>query len=557
MIGTDATAPYSQSYPLQQLSGPQTIQARVVDEKGLFGHAQAVDVIKNFGDLGIRIKPSFSDSTIRMGWNGFWSLSTSGNWLSMYPTSGYNDILFTLTTTSVQNSTSARVAQVRVEGYQGVQYFNITQDGIYLRATPLSKTKSPQAQIDSLAIESNAHWWADTSTTPAWIHFPRGAQGSNNTILKFALDTNVGQLRTTSITIRTLATSEVVEIRQDSIMVNFEKEWYTDSKQKFFNTTLQSNFELKSISGNEPWVSIALYPTGTYYLANVGVQANPGAARMAVLTLISGPKNFEIHLLQDSTASVLSVPGVVELPRQGGTFGIEITTNYAWSVSGTGAWLTQSKSPANEPNTLNIRATSNLNGPRVRLLQIRAGNKSAGILVRQRGYYESDRMISDTLYLDDENPIALLTVSSVNAFGIQANVPWLLFDPSSSEESTVVRIRSFYFAQKDGWAVATLAGEGFTHLLYIVHAGNPLAPEEITNIHTHMSISLDLYPNPASSALYLSCTVAIGSVRLIDALGKIVLQDYTKQSTFAIPLQVPQGLYILEAMGQKKENMNT
>jgi hypothetical protein len=258
-----------------------------------------------------------SNETASIVSNTSWVITNPASWLSVSSTSGINDQILTISTTSDNLTGATRTATLLVDGIGAItQTITVNQvDGsspIFISSKDTVFVDNLQGSTGSFSVLSNANSWTVTENT-SWMLINPTSGSQTQTVTALAATRNIfGTTRYANITassngfsnftvvVAQKESNPIFQVAPDSILIGADS-----SDFKEFN--ISSNMPVWSISENATWLRIS--PENGAFTqsvrATVSSQNNTGVQRSAIATITAPPLVPQIiRIVQDTIRTI-------------------------------------------------------------------------------------------------------------------------------------------------------------------------------------------------------------------------------------------------------------
>jgi hypothetical protein len=265
-----------------------------------------------------------------------WTATTTMPWISFIgSTSGNNSGLIAFSV--LANAGAERTGTITVGG----QTVSVTQaSGCNYSISPADRTvpATSGASNFNVAAGSGCNWTA-TTTTP-WITFTGNPSGNGNGTVNFTVTANQGAERIGTITVagQTFTLTQSGNCAYSISPTN--KEFTSAAGSISVSVTTNQTCQWTAAVNNAPWVSINTTSGTGPGTVIVTVQANPGQARAATVTIAG--QVFNISQQSGCTFNI-TPPTTMEVPASGGARNFTLTTNTntcSWTAQSNVSWIT-------------------------------------------------------------------------------------------------------------------------------------------------------------------------------------------------------------------------
>ncbi len=249
--------------------------------------------------------------------NTSWVITNPASWLSVSSTSGINDQVLTISTTSDNLTGTTRTAILLVDGTGAItQTITVNQvDGsspIFISSTDTVLVDNLQGSTGSFSVLSNANSWTVTENT-SWMLINPTSGSQTQTVTALAATRNIyGTTRYANITANSSGFSNFTvvvaqkesnptfQVAPDSILIGADS-----SDFKEFN--ISSNMPVWNISENATWLRIS--PENGAFTqrvrATASSQNNTGVQRSTIATVTAPPLVPKtIRIVQDTIRTI-------------------------------------------------------------------------------------------------------------------------------------------------------------------------------------------------------------------------------------------------------------
>jgi M6 family metalloprotease-like protein len=249
--------------------------------------------------------------------NTSWVITNPASWLSVSSTSGINDQVLTISTTSDNLTGTTRTAILLVDGIGAItQTITVNQvDGsspIFISSTDTVFVDNLQGSTGSFSVLSNANSWTVTENT-SWMLINPTSGSQTQTVTALAATRNIyGSTRYANITANSSGFSNftvvvaqkesnpIFQVAPDSILIGADS-----SDFKEFN--ISSNMPVWNISESATWLRIS--PENGAFTqrvrATASSQNNTGVQRSTIATVTAPPLVPKtIRIVQDTIRTI-------------------------------------------------------------------------------------------------------------------------------------------------------------------------------------------------------------------------------------------------------------
>jgi hypothetical protein len=189
-----------------------------------------------------------------------------------------------------------------------------------------------------------------------------------------------------------------------------------------FNITSNSAWTIDTPAS---WVTVSVHSGNNSASLGIAVEANPGAARSALITVAAGTVSKTIFVSQDATVDSLDLDrDSLGFTASGGTQDVNVTSNIAWTVDAPASWITVSANTGSNDGILGISAAANVSVTgRSAFVTVAGGTITRTILVTQSG-------ASAVLDLDTDN-FTFAASAGTKSLEVTSNIAWTVDTPAA------------------------------------------------------------------------------------------------------------------------------
>lgn len=234
------------------------------------------DEFLKLGTTEINIDGGGGTQTISVSSNCSWNMSTTGDWISLSPTSGHGNASITLSAQANNNITTDRNATITVSSAGGLQrtiHVHQARSNEILSFNVDQLTFASKGETKSLVIESNSTW--EIRGAEEWFTLSQTSGKGNATISISAIENGNENERTAILTISGTTLSDHVTITQEGRSTNL--------------TASVTNISFEAIGGTQ---GLRLEGTATWTATS--------SATWLTLDKISGEGTDELQLTCDA-----------------------------------------------------------------------------------------------------------------------------------------------------------------------------------------------------------------------------------------------------------------
>ncbi|HPN34010.1 MAG TPA: BACON domain-containing carbohydrate-binding protein [bacterium] len=371
--------------------------------------------------------PVSGSSTFMINTSYPWNVSDDAAWITVSPASGAGDATATVTV-SVNSSTSSRSGTVTISGGGANRSITITQGGVVLEVSPMSKFYGAGSESASFSINSNAEWIV-TSFAP-WISVSP-TSGSGNGVVTATVSANASERsRTGEFAVSAWSIIKTITVDQDGVLLTATPlELFFTSGVGSKKIAISTNVAW-SVFAADSWITVSPSSGASQDTVAVTVSANPsGSRRTGTVTLSGGGVIRTISVTQERSLFFSLSPDILNFEAGAGSRTIIISANVNWSVSGQPEWVAISPLAGYGDATLTVSVPANTStNSRTGIFNVNgmmgSGVSTKKVTIRQDG-------VSSILTASKTGLVIGSPVGSSRTFGIASNIGWSILCDAS------------------------------------------------------------------------------------------------------------------------------
>jgi hypothetical protein len=394
--------------------------------------------------------------------------SSSSSWLTVVNTKGSGNGTIQLKVT--QNTTTrARTATVTING-QGVptRTFTVTQQPPTVNWGQTTWTAPMTGGSLTVPVTSNTSW--TVSGANSWLSVTPTAGTGDGAVTLTAASKSTSGARSVTLTLRaTGATSKTLVVTQPASALTVSP--------TSLSALVMGGTQTVAVTANVDWTATT---TATWLSISGGSGSGNGtftvtsqakttsAARSATISIKGGGITRSLTVTQAANALTVS-PATWTVTPLGGTRGINVTSNLAWTVSSDSAWLRADTSSGVGNQILVIEADpKTTTAARTGKLTLTGGGITRTITVTQSA---STLTINRTSWNPPSTADSrVVTVTSNTTWQVSSNQSWLTVSPTSGSGNgsfTIAAVSNATYGGTRPTATVTVTGGGITRTITI------------------------------------------------------------------------------------------
>jgi hypothetical protein len=322
---------------------------------------------------------------------GSWTITSNAPWInSIMPSSGGFGSQTVAVSYQANTSASPRTAILTLSGCGITKTITLTQEGVFLNASPMSMNVPAGGGSQSVSVGSNCTSWTITASE-SWIS-PPIANGSGSQTISFTFSPNTGATsRTATINLSGCGIEKIINVAQANATMTLNP--------TVINVPASGGSQSVSVNGNCPvWTITASHDWVTPLVINGSysesltyiIDPNPGVTPRSATLILSGCGNpIVAQINQAGQNPTLSVtPTQISVSHQGGTTSIQVNGSCNnWELSTNAGWITTiSPDNGNSPEMVTISYAANTSAnSRVATITLSGCDYTYSIQIAQAG----------------------------------------------------------------------------------------------------------------------------------------------------------------------------
>jgi ribosomal protein L14 len=209
--------------------------------------------------------------------------------------------------------------------------------------------------------------------------------------------------------------------------------------------TTNRKFDLASnrdwtISSNQSWCNVS--PLSGIGNASffISTATNPGATRIAKITLVSGLITRILYVNQTGGFFIDSLyvfaDSIMRSAEAFPTNLIDIGCNRSWTASSNQSWATVTPTSGTNNGTINVSITANSGAARTAIITVTAGSLMRTVSIQQAAFVDSLSLSADSLILSAAaSATNTIQVMSNKTWTVSSNQTWATVTPTSGNNN--------------------------------------------------------------------------------------------------------------------------
>jgi hypothetical protein len=362
-----------------------------------------------------------------------WTVSDDASWLTVYPSSGSNNGIITVTYAENTNSVQ-RIGTISVVGGGINKTVTVTQAAApsFLTITPTNRSVSYPAGNTTFSISSNVDWTVIDDAN--WINISP-AYGSNTGIISTDYSANpYTYSRVSTLTISGGGIIKTVTITQEALPSNLT---VSPAERNVSHIEGSTTFSVSSnitwtVEDNVDWLVISPTSASNDGTLTVTYTANMDTLqRVGTITVKGGGITRTVAVNQESAPYLEVTPADQYVGNEEGITTFIISSNRSWTIEDNAAWLTVTPTNGSNEGTLTITHSANTDTiQRIGTITVSGGGITRTITVTQ----ESTPFLNVTpldQYISYDEGSTTFIVASNRDWTTENNSNWITVDPIS------------------------------------------------------------------------------------------------------------------------------
>ena len=366
--------------------------------------------------------------------NAKWTLSNYPSWISLSNTSGKgNDKI--VVTAEENTSAEERVSTMllKIDGNNNATTINLKQYGKNINISPSELSFTSYAGAQNVSIVSDGKWNAISSES--WISLS-ATSGTGNSSIKVSVTENMSEKQRSGIVSISMGgkTTKLSIMQCGKSFGLYPTSLSFTDKSSTKNITIETDGTWSGAT-TESWITLSPQSASGNSTLMVTVAENTtNASRNGVVSVTMGDKTINVSVLQEGKFFTIDNSNL-SFTSKGGTIGITISTNDAWTAhtENETQWISISQKSGNGTANIKIVAEDN---PSV---NIRTGyvvietphGQNVRIIVNQKARYMTIDNNS-LLFYSKGGTSDPITISTDGKFSISTSQSWLTIAQSAN-----------------------------------------------------------------------------------------------------------------------------